>query len=929
MSIRRFRPLLAAVALALAPGAALLAQGTGQVAGRVLDQATGRPLPAARVAVQGTTPQVAATAGVDGRYTLTRVPAGERTLTVVLLGYAPKTVTGVRVAAGAATALDVTLSPQGIALEGLTVTATRERGSVSRALDEQRTATGIVNSTTTEQIERSPDSDAAAAVQRVSGVTVQDGRYVFVRGLGERYTTASLNGARIPSPEPEKKQVPLDLFPSGLLESISTSKTFTPDQPGDFSGASVNLRTRSFPARRTFSLSLGTGSVLGGGDALLFPGAGSNWLADDAGGRGIPPIVRAAGNFGGLNQGDVNLIARSFGSRFSPDEDGLPPNFSGSMTLGGESRIPLVGQRLGYVGSFTYSKSQDVRFDEERALAVPGEDLRAVEQNAFRGETGSTGVLWGGMLNLSTFVGTGTKIELNNSYNRASDSEAHLDWGRLEEFAQIDSVRRTSLRYVERTVRSNQLRGTHSLFGDGSLEWSVANSRVTRDEPDRTDLLYGRETDVVNGGLFPLAWLGFIPAGARHTYATLDESSWDSQGGLAFSVGPASREGRIKIGGAYRHTHRDADAASYNLRSLRLSPAQRALPPEELFDGRYTQGSDSLLTVERNTAGGFYQATDRVAAGFLMGEWLFGERVKVIGGARVERWMLDLDAEPTTGGLVNVERKKTDVLPALAVNVRLTDAQNLRVSATQTLARPEYRELAPVPYNNLVGERSEFGNPNLQRTLVQNFDARWELYPNASEVLSVGFFAKRFEAPIERIEVAASGASLISFANAESAENYGVELEVRKELGSWVPALERFSFFTNATVMRSRIHLGADSLSSATNPDRPMVGQAPYVLNAGLTYAGGDDASTSATLLYNVVGKRIYAAAQTPLRDDSYEMPRHGLDLSLRFPLLRGMSAKVDAENLFDSPVEVKQGDVTRLRYRTGRTIGIGLSWKP
>src|SRR5215207_9716056 len=232
MSIRRFRSLLAAVALSLAPGLAL-AQGTGQIAGRVLDQATGRPLSSARVAVQGA--QLAAMSGVDGRYTLGGVPAGTATLTVALLGYAPKTVTGVAVRAGAATAQDITLQARGIALEGLTVTAAAERGSVNRALDEQRTSVGVVNTVTSEQIARSPDSDAAQAVQRVSGVTVQGGRYVFVRGLGERYTTAQLNGTRIPSPEPEKKVVPLDLFPAGLLQSITTTKTFTPDLQGDFS----------------------------------------------------------------------------------------------------------------------------------------------------------------------------------------------------------------------------------------------------------------------------------------------------------------------------------------------------------------------------------------------------------------------------------------------------------------------------------------------------------------------------------------------------------------------------------------------------------------------------------------------------------------------------------------------------------------------
>jgi TonB-dependent receptor len=295
----------------------------------------------------------------------------------------------------------------------------------------------------------------------------------------------------------------------------------------------------------------------------------------------------------------------------------------------------------------------------------------------------------------------------------------------------------------------------------------------------------------------------------------------------------------------------------------------------------------------------------------------------------VERWSLDLDAQPTSAGLVNITRRSSDVLPSLAVNVELGGEQNLRLSASRTLARPEYRELAPVQYYSLAGERPEFGNPSLQRTLVQNFDVRWERYAAAGEVMSLAFFAKRFDQPIERIEVAASGANLISYANAASASNYGVELELRKGLGMLGSRLDPFTVFTNATVMKSRIHLGNDSLSAATNADRPMVGQAPYVVNAGLSYASGDHGEASATLLYNVVGKRIWAAAQVPLAVDAYEMPRHSLDFSLRVPVMRAVAAKLDASNLLDSAVEVKQGDVVRLRYTTGRRVAFGVAWHP
>jgi len=921
---RPWRYALAATLLSLLLPPAAAAQGTGQIAGRVLDSSTGRPLPAARVVVQGT-PAASATAAVDGRYVLRGVPAGEHTVTVSLLGYAAKTVTGVRVPPGGGAALDLTLAPQGIALAGITATATRERGSVSRALDEQRTATGIVNATTREQIARSPDGDAARAVQRVSGVTVQDGKYVFVRGLGERYTTASLNGARLPSPDPEKKVVPLDLFPSNLLESITTAKTFTPDQPGDFSGAAVNLKTREFPTRHTLTFSASGGSVAGAGTSPLFPGAGSNLFATRASERALPALVANAGSLNGLNPADGNRLISAFRNQWSPRAGSIPPNVSGALTLGGEDRV--LGRRIGYVGALTYSRSQEVRMDERRALGVSDNTFHAAERNAFVGQTATDGVLWGGLLNLTTFLGAGHKLELNNSYNRAADSEAHRDVGTLDDYADVDSIQRTRLSYVERTVRSNQLRGTHLLLGS-SLDWSLTDSRVTRDQPDQSDILYGREPNIAGGGHYPTGWLGFIPDGTRRSFSALVERADEAQANLAIPLSTA-HEGRIKVGGWYRRTRRDADSRYYNLYARRpLSPEDRTLSPEEIFDGRFSQDTSSVLAVSASTTGGFYAALDRVQAGYAMGEWRFADRFQVIGGARVERWALDLLAEPIQGEAELLTRRSTDILPSLAVNVALGEQQNLRVSASRTLARPEYRELAPVPVSpNQPGDLSEVGNAALQRTMVQNFDARWELYPSAGEVLSFAVFAKRFDRPIERIEIAATGANLVSWANAASATDYGVEVEARKGLGFVASALEPVTLFTNATVMKSEIRLGDDSLSAATRANRPMVGQAPYVFNAGVSYTRGERGSTSATLLYNVVGRRIWAAAQTPLLDDAYEVPRQVVDFSLRLPLMRGVSGKLDAGNLLDSPVRVRQGTVDRLSYRTGRTVSFGLSW--
>ncbi|MGH7497614.1 MAG: TonB-dependent receptor, partial [Gemmatimonadales bacterium] len=291
---------------------ALFAQTTGRIVGRVVEAEQGAPIAGAQVElVEGTAHAVSA---LDGRYTLAGVPAGPVSVRVRMIGFTPKTVTGVIVPPGGTVAQDVSLSGEAVQLAEISVSAEAERGTVNRALDEQRNAGNIINAVTAEQIAKSPDSDAGQAVQRVSGVTVQEGKYVLVRGLGERYTTTSLDGARIPSPEPERRVVPLDLFPSSLLEGITTSKTFTPEQPGDFSGAQVNLKTREFPLGRviTFSASAGLNDAATGKGVVKAPSVGGEWLGFGGGARQLPAGVRAAGDLAGVNQDQQNALIGSF-----------------------------------------------------------------------------------------------------------------------------------------------------------------------------------------------------------------------------------------------------------------------------------------------------------------------------------------------------------------------------------------------------------------------------------------------------------------------------------------------------------------------------------------------------------------------------------------------------------------------------------------
>ena len=887
-----------------------------RITGRVLDP-QGSGMSDVGIQVVGTT--IGALSGVDGRFTLTNVPAGTVTLLARRIGFASKTVTGIAVRAGQTVEQNIAMAPATMQLAAITTTATQERGSVSSALDQQRRATGVVAAITAEQIARSPDSDAAQAVQRVSGVTVQDGKSVFVRGLGERYTTTSLNGARLPSPEPEKRYVPMDIFPAGLLQSITTIKTFTPDRNGDFGGAEVDIQTREFPARRsmTFSSSAGVNAAATGQQLATAPrGAGSEWFGFPGSSRSLPASLATAAGLGGLTtQAQVNDAILSLRQVYTPLNTNGLPNGSMNFSVGGQD--PVFGQRVGYLLSANYATSQEVRDGEvERNPVLTNGAI--VQNEGWRGSSATLGNLWGGLFNLSTMLGSRSRIMFNNTYTRSSDNMARQSTGAT--FAYSGAVtERTTLRFIAREIRSNQLKGEHAL-GRHQFDWSLASSGVRRDEPDRTDAVRIQFSGAGNF-LFPED----DPEGLRKTFGKLTESNLTYGANYRHELGSASSPFVIKIGALGRTTDRDAVNRQFNLR-LRTgsaSIAQRASSIESLLLPSNLTPTSTVWQLGNVAEDGEYRANETLLAGFLMGEWPVTSKIRLISGARVEQAVIDVTTVLSNGNTIPARLDNTDVLPSLVLNYQVTDNHTLRFSASQTLARPEYRELSPVQFIDVIGSATTAGNPKLKRTLIQNYDTKWEWYPSSGEVISLGGFYKRFESPIERIDVATGGTSqIINFANARSASNIGLEAEVRTNLGSYAEVLRPLTVFGNLTLMSSRIDIG-DGVSANTNASRPMMGQAPYVGNAGVTWANisGD---RSATVLYSVVGRRISAAGSIPY-PDLYEQPRNLVDLSLRYPLVRTLSVRVDARNILDAPYRFQQGDFTRQEWRVGRQFSFGV----
>jgi outer membrane receptor protein involved in Fe transport len=899
-------------------------QTTGQIVGRVVDAGTGQGLADVGVQIVGTT--LGVSTGVDGRFYVANVPTGTVTVHVRRIGFAAKTVTGIQLEKGQTVDQSIALTRASVQLTPIVVDAAAERGTVNSALDAQRTSVGVVNAVTAQQISRSPDANAAQAVQRVSGVTVQDNKYVFVRGLGERYTTSSLNGARVPSPEPEKRVVPLDMFPAGLLQSITTTKTFTPDLQGDFSGALVDIKTLEFPASRKLSLQLGGGYEAGATGASLIQAqmAGGERIGNVSHARDLPSLVRSVGNMQSINltPGDKSLLVSQFRDSWTPHSGTGAPNMSASASIGGNDPL-LLGHTLGYLLSGTYSSGTDFRDGQIRALAdrgnTPGETR---EIDRFVGQRASESVLWGGLANLSTQLGSSSRISLNGIYNRTADNDAMIENGSFEN--EGIRARITRMQYVQRGIRSLQLAGDHQLGGRSRVEWFGTLSGVRRYEPDRSEFVQAIEQDATGGPEF-LRWVNSGNGGAVRTFSDLNESSREFNARYHLGFGE-DQQSSIKIGGLLRSTDRDADTRAYAISAAGIDNSIRELSPEQIFDGRFASGN--FFDIAPLAQGGSYTARDHLGAGFAMAELALSNRFRLIGGARYEADHLEVDAFSTLGSPVLTHKVWNDVLPSLALNIKLTETQQLRLSATRTLARPEYRELSPIKSRDVLNGDDTQGNENLSRTRIANYDMRWEWYPQTGEVLSVGLFAKKFDLPIERVyRAAGSGTRTVFYTNAKDADNLGIELEARKNLNFIADALAPFSLFSNLTVMKSKIHLFTDTQASATNLSRAMVGQAPYVVNAGFTYAsiGG---ATSATLLFNRVGDRIDAAGDSPL-PDVVELARNVLDFSIRLGLTESLGFRADAKNLLDSPFRMMQGTDVREWYRSGRIIQAGFQIRP
>ena len=871
------------------------------------------------------------TTDVDGRFRL-ELPPGSYQLRVQYELHRTARVKNVRIAAGRVARVDVVLDPDVTAVEEVTaVEAEVERASAATQLFLRKNAAQASDSIGAQDIAKTPDRNAADAVKRVVGTTVVDGRYIFIRGLGDRYTNTMLNGSPLPSPEPDRQAVPLDMFPALVLSDLTVSKTFTPDMPGDFAGGSLNIHTRDLPNKFLFQSTLGLGANTEStfGKRLSYPGGSLDWLGIDDGGRKLPrevPPTRATRlNPDGTLNSSLTDVGRAVNGPMESDRAFNLPNGSLSGVVG--DSFKLGKERVfGYMGGFTYTRKLTKRNDEiVRTFGLdptPGSTGQLKQLNDYRGETGLDTVTWSALGTVTYAFDNDHKISLTGLYSRNSEKEARLLTGFNDEQANLIIDER--IRFVNRNLVYGQLRGDHRLrkLGNAEIQWTALYARAQLSDPNL------RETVYVGDANQGFAYRESTQSG-QHFYAAQGETT--RSGSLDWTQPLAIGANATKVKAGAMVTLR---GRSFNARRFRFLQVPGADPtaftqsPNQLFQDDNVGKSIELEEWTRPTDA--YAAQYNVYAGYLMTDVGITSRLRFVAGQRLEISRQTIQSfDPFSADSDRVESKlnRTDLLPSANLIYKLTEASNIRLSATHTVARPQLRELAPFVFSDFFGAREILGNPDLDRTNILNLDARFEIFPRISEVLAVSVFHKRFTKPIEPVIIPTSR-GVVSFQNAKGAVNTGVELEGRKGLDFITPHAKEFSVLANLTFVHSQVDLDTEQTGIQTSTSRPLAGQSPYVFNVALDW-NHEASKTRIRALYNVFGARIAQVGQNGI-PDMYEQPRHVVDLSAAQGFGEHIDVKVTIENALNSPVRFTQGiedTFVANRYLLGQTFWLSATY--
>ncbi len=927
------------------------AASAGTIRGKIMDASTGEPLIGANVFLTGTTKGTIT--DFDGNFSLEEVGPGTVSVTASYVSYETQVFEDVEVPAGKVVVLNANLNLSTQDIQEVVVTARAREQTEAAVLVMKKKMPSVLDGISSQQISRLGDSDAASALKRVTGVSVQGGKYVYVRGLSDRYSTTTLNGAQIPGLDPEKNTVQMDLFPSSIIENLMVFKTFSPDLPGNATGGLVNIVTKDFPERFTLQFSAGLGfnpQVHLRDDYLSYEGGSNDALGFDDGTRSVPGEVMELSENGELPQryfgresdSILGAISRSFNRSMDNSRVNSFMDQSYSFSVG--NRVSLFGRDLGFNLSANYSRKFEMYQggrDEKYTVASPDSpDAKRL----FSRDQGIENVIWSGLANVSYKINNNHKIGLTALRNQSGVKSSVIVDG-FENYSDQTKVIEQRLGWMERSINSFQLKGKHVIPGanNATIDWMGSYTLATQDEPDLRFFFMDYETDPATGEYINYeVRLNKLPV---RYYREMDETNLDLQLSYTQPFKLADRPAKIKLGGGYIDKVRKSEEDKFVISREGSVPfdgtAADYLKDENIYFPDIFGGvvfyTNSLLTDQKNS----YEGTENVIAGYGVADLPVTGRIRLIAGARyeqadifVENLVDTIEFSNKVDDYDNGGFNEGDILPSFNVVYNVIDDMNLRVGYNRTVARPVFRELAPyASYDYKAGLR-KIGNPDLKKTDVDNVDFRWEWFMRPGEILSFSAFYKYFRNPIELRDAERAANPEINYTNIGSSNLYGVEIEWRKRL-DFIEALKEFSFGTNVTLVKSVVEEDSTRLVSAraVDPDWPetraMFGQSPYVINSYLNYHNFER-GWDANLGFNVSGEKLILVnkAASP---DVYEQPFPALDFNISKQFKNGINIKFSAENLLNPKLEQTYSFVNSTgyfrQYRIGRQFSISLTY--
>jgi hypothetical protein len=945
-----------------------------KIFGKVIDKETGEDLIGAYIVLKvGEEQKTGTSTDIDGTYSLETEP-GIYEIVVSYISYNDLIIKDVNIKEGENFPLDISLSSSTEILTEVVVTAEAIKNTDAALITLQRKSFSVQDGISSKQISRTGSSNAAEAMKQMTGAVIEDGRFVVMRGLGDRYSLAQLNGVTLPSADPYKNSSSLDIIPAQMIDHLITNKTFTPDMPGNFSGGLVNITTKTFPEQFTLFFSLGLDVNTQSTFQKNFLGMNRgkyDWLGFDDGGRAHPellldPKVRdlmsssaylSARNPSSQNDQIRNLFdqtSKVLSNEFIPTPRTAPMNRSFNFSIGNKSS--LFGKDLGYSFGLNYSNNYTFYGDGVIATYINTNSSSLFDYQKLQEKKSVENPHLGAIANISYKLNDQNIISVSSIFNNDADMTTRSQTGRfLGQVSQSESSFNTNtLEFTQRQFLNTQISGKHGVGKNQvtSIEWMISNASSLQKEPDLRYFAYtisepgtDNQQFYINNSEIAFPYHFFRDLKDKHTEGKLDIA-------IPFlTKGNPGSSNKLKVGAFFSSSDRNFEEYRYQLNNSGvpselnfsafngnfkdfLSPSNFGIIGKTTVNGVLTRYLTGYHYINQNNDLNFYTGSQDIFAAYGMLIQNITKKLKFVGGGRLEATDLNVKSRDLQAreGVIDL----VDLLYSTNLIYEWNSKTNVRLAASNTLARPNMRELAPFYQFDTKNGFFNIGNPDLRRTLIQNYDFRYETYPNSGELFAVSLFAKTFVDPILRAFNPRATIPELSYINVDNAQVFGFEMELRKNLGFLNPILKNFLFSSNLAIISSGYDIPAVEVANSKAIDprysltrRPFQGQAPFITNFILSYLSAEK-GFEATASFNLSGRKLYGIAlfATP---DIYEEPIPLLNFKISKRIGDHYQISFTARNLLNAENRKTQNfnDISYLAegFRIGSTFGINFTY--